>query len=102
MLVRYVDGTEAIRAPTGWRGMRSEGVDHVDLQVAEGLTYRIQGRSIYWLYQQADGRWVAGGGIVGSNEPIVEAVADTTRFEIRCLEFMPDLERTQVKLGWWD
>jgi hypothetical protein len=98
--VRYVDGTQVTCALDRWTDLRAAGVDYVDLQSADGV-YRVQGRSIYWLYQDGD-RWVLGGGIVGNSEPIEEVIATAIGFEIRHPEYMPDLEHDRVKLGWWD
>jgi hypothetical protein len=95
--VRYVTGTLIGTQAEAWAELRGDGIDHVDLSHDE-QTYRIQGRSIYWLRREGD-LWVVGGGTVSDIE---EATATADGFAIRRPEHMPDLGHDHVKLGWWE
>jgi hypothetical protein len=99
--VRYVDGA-VVNAPVAdWPRLRSDGVDYADLVADDGAVYRVQGRSVYWLYPVGGG-WVLGGGTVGGSESIVDVAYDSGLFKVHHPEYMPDLAHDRVKLGWWD
>jgi hypothetical protein len=72
-------------------------MDWVDLIADDGTASRVQGCSVYWLYEE-DGGWVVGGGTVGHAE-ISEVVVPG--HQPRRPRYMPDLGHDQVKLGWW-
>jgi hypothetical protein len=95
--VRYVNGTLIGAQAGAWASLRGDGVDYVDLRHGE-QTYRIQGRSVYWLHRE-DGLWVAGGGTVTD---VVEVVASPDGFDVRHPEHMPDVVADQAKWGWWE
>jgi hypothetical protein len=95
--VHYVNGTLITTQLEAWTSLRGDGIDYVDLIDDAGNASRIQGQSVYWLYQEGDA-WVAGGGIVGHPE-IIETVVPGHGF--RRPQHMPDLAHDQVKLGWW-
>ncbi len=96
--IHYVDGTTQSAAAHDWPLLRGEGVDRVDA-TQDGITERIEGMSIYWLYF-SEGRIVIGGGGVGPayGGLLTETVVGFGR---RPLEYMPDLAHDQIKLGWW-
>jgi hypothetical protein len=97
VVVCYVNGQVIETTVGGWSLLRGDGIDHVDLIDDAGNASRIQGQSVYWLYQEGDA-WVAGGGIVGHPEIIETAVPG---HGFRRPQHMPDLAHDQVKLGWW-
>jgi hypothetical protein len=96
--VRYVNGTLIGAQAGAWGSLRPDGVDYVDLRHGE-QTYRIQGRSVYWLHREG-GLWVAGGGtITGIEECVAEPGGG---FSVRHPEHAPDLTADRLKLGWWE
>lgn len=100
--VRYADGSAAEGTPDGWRDMRSEGVDRVELHFPDGTSSRWQGRSLYWLYREAD-HWVIGMAsfTYSPAQPPEVLFWPDGRQETRRWEHVPDLLHKDVKLGWW-
>ena len=100
LAVRYVNGEIAQAEAEQWPTLRADGVEYVDIRV-DGQGYRIQGRSVYWLYRVGE-TWLLGGGLVGeSGIEEVSAREGASPFVVRHPRYMPDLPHNAVKLGWW-
>ena len=91
------DGSVHSGLDGAWADAPSAGIDFVDL-VHDSTGYRMQGRSVYWLRAGGDGQLVLGGGTVTDVEEVYFRDGCS---EVSSPEFMPDLEHSQVKLGWW-
>lgn len=98
---RYVDGTVARFDAGVWDSQRGDGIDSIEIGNASGSSI-FQGHSAYWLYREND-TWVGGQASFGYNRVIPPEVlflpdgGQTTR----SIDYVPDLQHRQLKLGWW-
>ena len=86
-----------------WPIVRADGVQWIRIS-CNGLSHEVEGRSIYWIYEQG-GFIVIGGGCIRYDSRLITEVLinpETGRQHERLREYMPDLEHKQVKLGWWN
>jgi hypothetical protein len=99
--IYYVDGEVIEDSGDFWKYTRGDGVDRVVIRNESGAS-NFGGNSAYWLYQEDD-MWVAGQASFRYSPtlpPEVLFFPDGTQ-KIRRIQYVPDLEHSSVKLGWW-
>lgn len=98
--IYYVDGTVVETTPDEWKSVRAHGVDCVEIRDATGVV-RFTAMSIYWLYREGP-VWILGAGAVRYDpNPLTEVLFYRDTQTERKIDYMPDLELHDVKLGWW-
>jgi len=98
--IGYVDGSVIEVDPSVWTTVKAEGVDWVE--VDNGGKVKIASASVYWLYPEKNAFVAGWGSLRYDPNPLTEIVcySDGTQEERRP-SYLPDLQHSQVKLGWW-
>jgi hypothetical protein len=104
--ITYVDGEVIECTSFKWPTVRSEGVDRIDL----GCT-QLAGDSIYFLYRdtiltgsdslEVEDVWVAGAFSIFSDKAHECILRKDGGCIGRTIRAMPDLNRDDIKIGWW-
>ena len=99
--VWYTDGEVVEASPSDWPTLRSDGVDYIQIDNAQGAV-QFNGKSLYWCRDNGDGSFTFGGAsYYVDHEGGETTFDDTTQTHHSLPDGVPDMTIDQVKLGWW-
>lgn len=102
VVVEYVDGPAIAGRIDRWREFPGQAVGKVRVVLEDGREIQLAGSSLYWIRELLEG-WGIGQAACGYSEiPPETVLARDGRTWTRELEYVPDLEHADVKLGWWN